>query len=205
VIGGPVGSALQRPQQPVRQLGPPGKPGLIQLRAQIMMIEDEPGPVHRPQQHGDRPENVRRVARLEYPEPSRPPRLPGQPRRREEGIDVLGDEPGLAAAGHVRPVLVQLHALYHREPRITRPFGAHHRDPVTRRCQGLAFQPHPPVERHRKILHDDQNAAGQPGALRVARRLTGYSGDGWLKQFCERVFSQDRPRSCGSAGTGCRR
>ena len=42
-------------------------------------------------------------------------------------------------------------------------------DPVAGRDEGLAFQPHPPVEGHRKVLDDDQDAAFHPykSALRA--------------------------------------
>ena len=42
-------------------------------------------------------------------------------------------------------------------PRIALPLGAHHGNLVAGRDERLAFKPHPPVERDRKILDDDED------------------------------------------------
>ena len=123
VVRGPVGPALQRPQAPVGQRRAVREAGLVQLGAQVVVVEDEPGAVDGPQGQGDRPEDVRRVAGLHDREPAGPPRLERQPGRRQEGVDVLGKETELAAAGRVRPVLVQLHPVDDLVGGVPVPFG----------------------------------------------------------------------------------
>ena len=117
VIRGPVRPALQRPQPPVGQLRALREPGFVELGAQVMVVEDELRPVQDTEEHGDRPEDVRRVARLQHREPARSAGLEGQPERREERVHVLVDEAETAAAGRVRPVLVELGR--YRRPRMT--------------------------------------------------------------------------------------
>ena len=69
MVRGPVRPALQRPQHPVGQLRAVREPGLVQLGAQVVMVEDEPGAVEGAKSQGDRPEDVRRVAGLDHREP----------------------------------------------------------------------------------------------------------------------------------------
>ena len=130
------------------QPGPAGEAGLEQLGAQVVVVEDELGALDGTENQSDRPEDVRRITGLDYREAARPPRLEGQPGRRDERVHVLRDEAGLAAAWGVGPVLVHLYRIDDLVRGITFAFRADDGHPVTRRDQGLALQPHPPVEGH---------------------------------------------------------
>ena len=109
MIGGPVGPALEGQQPFVGQLGPAGETRFVKLRAEVVVIEHEPGAFERPEGHGERPEDVRRIAGLNHREAAGTPGLEHGPGGGEERVGVLGDEAELAATGSVRPVLVQLH------------------------------------------------------------------------------------------------
>ena len=88
--------------------------------------------------------------------------LQGQPRGGQERVHVLGDEAELAAARRVRPVLVQLDAVDDLVGRVAVALRADDADLVASRDECLALEPDPPVERHRQVLDDDQDAAHQP-------------------------------------------
>ena len=77
------------------------------------------------------------------------------------------DETQLAAAGRVRPVLVQLNAFDDLVPRVALALRADHGDPVASAGERLALQPHPPVERHRKVLDDDQDSRRMGGSSHI--------------------------------------
>jgi hypothetical protein len=57
---------------------------------------------------------------------------------------------------------VEFHLVHDLIRRVTVTLGAHDGDPIASRDECLAFEPHPPVERHRKVLDDDENAGHQP-------------------------------------------
>ena len=111
MVRGPVCPALHGPQQLVRQPRAVGETGLVELRAEVVMIEHEPGAVENAKGQRDRPEDVRRVACLDHTQPAGSPRPERQPCRGEEGVSVLRDEAELAANGLARPVLVQLNGV----------------------------------------------------------------------------------------------
>jgi hypothetical protein len=84
VIRGPVSRALQGQQPFVGQLRAMGKSRLVKFRTQIVVIEHELGAFDGAESKRDRPEDVRRVAGLNYREAARSPCLESQPGRREE-------------------------------------------------------------------------------------------------------------------------
>jgi hypothetical protein len=84
VIRGPVSRALQSQQPLVRQLRAMGPSGLVEFRAQIVVVEDELGAFDGAESKRNRPEDVRRVAGLNNREAARSSRLERQPGRREE-------------------------------------------------------------------------------------------------------------------------
>src|SRR6185437_3713679 len=63
VVRAPVGPALERAQPAVRQLRAARKTGLIQFRAQVMMVEYELRAINSSVKERDWPEDVRRVTR----------------------------------------------------------------------------------------------------------------------------------------------
>ena len=126
VIRGPVRPALQRPQSAVGQPGAFREPGFVELGAQIVVVENELRPVQGAEEHGDRPEDVRWVARLQHSEPARSAGLEGQPERGEERVHVLVDEAETAAAGRVRPVLVEPDGIEDLVRGITLALGTDH-------------------------------------------------------------------------------
>ena len=162
MIGRPVGSPLQGPQSQVWQPGAAGKAGLKELGAQVVVVEDELGALEGAEGNGDRPEDVRRITGLDDCEAAGSPGLERQPGRREERVQVLGDEAELAAARRVGPVLVELYRVDDLVRGIAFALRAHDGYPVACRDESLALKPHPPVEGYRKILHDDQDAALHP-------------------------------------------
>ena len=165
VIRGPVRPALEGQQPPVRQLRAAGETRLEELGAEVVMVEHEAGSLERAEGQGQRPEDVGRVAGLDHGEAPVTPGLERSPRRGEERVRVLGDEAGLAAAGCIGPVLVQLHRVDDLVSRVAAALRADDGHLVTGRDQRLALQPHPPVEGHRKVLDDDK----EPGQVRSAR------------------------------------
>ena len=162
LVRGTVRPALQRPQSPVREPGAARETRLEELGGQVMVIENEPGAVNGPQGQRDRPEDVGRIAGLHRREPSGSSRPERQPGRREERVGVLSDEAELAAARRVGPVLVQLHTVDDLIGGVAFALGAHDRDLVAVGDERLALQPHTPVEGHRQVLDDDEDAGHQP-------------------------------------------
>jgi hypothetical protein len=158
VIGGAVRGALKEEEPSVRQPGAVREPGQVQLGAQVVMVEDEAGSLDRAEGESQRPEDVWRVAGLDDREPAPSPRLERVPRGRQEGVRVLHDEPELAATGCVRTVFVQLHTVDDLVPGVAFALWAHDGNPVALPHQGLAFEPHPPVEWHREILDNYQHS-----------------------------------------------
>ena len=59
------GAPLHAPQSPVDELVAVRKPGLVQLRAEVVVIEDESGSVKQPEEEADGPEEVGRIAALD--------------------------------------------------------------------------------------------------------------------------------------------
>ena len=58
---------------------------------------------------------------------------------------------------------------------ITIALGAHHGDLIAVRDERLALKPHPPIERHRKVLDDNQDARHQPCPLEPGVKSTSAS------------------------------
>ena len=162
MVRGPVRPALQRPQAPVRQPGAARETRLEELRGQVMMIENEPGAINGPQGQRDRPEDVGRIAGLHRREPSRSSCPECQPGGPEERVGVLSDEAELAAARRVGPVLVQLYTVDDLIGGVALALGAHDRDLIAVGDERLALQPHAPVEGHRQVLDDNEDAGHQP-------------------------------------------
>ena len=157
VVGRPKRRSLQAQQPSVRQRAAVGEAGLVQLRAKIVVVEDEPRPVEAAEQPGDRPEDVGRVARLQHGEragAAGPKHLRG---RGQEGVRVLQDEADGPAPGCVRAVLQHRDALEDLVARVALPLRADDGDVVTRCGQRPALQPDPTVERDRQVLDDDQD------------------------------------------------
>ena len=100
--------ARSRASRPaVRQPGAVGEPRLVELGAQVVVVEDEPRAVATAQPARDRPEDVGRVARLDRRRTARCRRACSTSQRGgQERVGVLDDEPGGPASGRVRPVLV---------------------------------------------------------------------------------------------------
>ena len=162
VVSATVRAALQEPQPPVRQRTA-AEARLEEFGAQVMVVKHELGPLQRLEGHRERPEDVGRVARLDDGEATaqQSAACPGEeslPRRRGERVRILARKAQLAATGRVRPVLVQLDAIDDLVVRVILALGADHGDPVAGPGERLALQPHPPVERHRKVLDDDEDS-----------------------------------------------
>ena len=66
MVSGSVCPALKGPQALVRQLRTAGKARFVKFRAQVMMVEYEPGPLQRTEGHGEGPEDIGRVAGLNH-------------------------------------------------------------------------------------------------------------------------------------------
>ena len=162
LVRGAVSSAFQGPQRLVGQFRTVGKTRLVQLGTQVVVVEHEPGPVNDAERLSDRPEYIGRIASLDDREPPGSSCLERQPGRRGERVPVLHDETELAAAGRIGPVLVELHRVDQLISRVPFALGAHDGDLIAVRDEGLALEPHPSVEGHRKVLDDDEDAAHQP-------------------------------------------
>ena len=130
---------------------------VVQLGAEVVVVEHEPRTVAAAQPSGDRPEDVRRVACLqhvEYPLASRPEHQPGG---REERVGILQDEAERPTPGRVWLVLQQCDAVEDLVRGITLALRADDRDVVPGRSQSRALQPDPTVERDRQVLDDDED------------------------------------------------
>ena len=167
-IRGAERRSLQSEQAPARQPAAVREARVVQLRAEIMVIEDEAGAVPVAKPPRDRPEDVRRVAGLDDIEPAGSPGSENEPRRGHEGVHVLQDEPEGAAAGGVGAVLQQGDPVQHFAAGVALTLRADDGDVVARRRQRTAFQPDPAVEGYRQVLDDDQDTwLPPPGVLRL--------------------------------------
>jgi hypothetical protein len=175
VVGRPEGGALQSEQPPARQAASAREPGVVELGAQVVVVEDEAGAVAPTEEPGERPEDVGRVARLEHLEAAGAPGAQHQPRRGEEGVGVLEDEARGAAPRRVGRVLEDGDVVDDVVHRIALALRAHDGHVVPGRRQRLALQPDPTVEGHRQVLDDDQHA-GAPGRLLRSDHAVGRGG-----------------------------
>src|SRR6185437_3223775 len=156
--GDPVGTAegtpLEEAEAPVEGGGAVVELRLVELRAEVVVVEDEPD-AEGPQGEGQRPEDVRRVAGLEDVEAITPEGPQGEPGGSDEGVGVLPEERRLSGTGGRRAVLVEGDPLDDLLAGVAGASGAHHRHPVAGGRQGTALQPHPTVEGDRQVLDDD--------------------------------------------------
>ena len=107
VVGGLTGAPLHEPQSPVDEAIAVREPRLVQLRTEIVVVEDERGSVDQPEQESDGPEEVGRIAALDDGEATPPACFQAEGESGEEGVDVLKDEGGPRAARGIGPVFVE--------------------------------------------------------------------------------------------------
>ena len=157
MIGGTEGRPFQGEQSSLRQGAPIREARVVELGAEIVVVEDEPRTVAAAQPAGDGPEDVRRVACLQHLELAVATSTEHQPGGREKRVRVLQDEAERSAAGRVGPVLQQRDALDDLIGGVVLSLWADDRDVVARRSQGLALQPDATVEGNRQILDDDES------------------------------------------------
>ncbi len=151
--------ALSRASSPRRGRRLPSREArVVELGAEVVVVEDEPRTVAAAQPPGDGPEDVRRVARLQHVEPPLATSAEHQPGRREERVGVLQDEAERTASGRVGAVLQQRDALEDLVTGVALALRADDGDVVPRRGQGLALQPDPTVERDGQVLDDDEDS-----------------------------------------------
>ncbi len=160
VIGEPSRTALEEAEASVQQRGAFREARLERLRAEVMVVEHEPGAMQELEQDAYGTEDVRRIAALDRAEATAPGGLERLDQGGGERVEVFGEERGGAAPWTVRPVLVDLDSVDDLVRRVSRPLGADDRHLVTGSGQGAAFQPDPAVERHRQVLDDDEDASG---------------------------------------------
>jgi hypothetical protein len=75
----------------------------------------------------------------------------------------------------IRLVLVQLNGVQDLMCWMTIAFGEHDGDLIAVRNERLALKPHPPIERHGKVLYDDEDARHKPCPLELATKSTSAS------------------------------
>ena len=121
------------------------------------MVEDEPRSVAAAEPPGDGPEDVGRVAGLQDVELALATSPEHQPRGCEEGVRVFQDEAECPAPRRIGAIFQQRHALEDLSLWVALSLGAHDRDVISRRGQGLGLQPDATVEGDRQVLDDDQN------------------------------------------------
>ena len=76
---------------------------------------------------------------------------------------VLDQVAGEAGSGRARAVLVEHHAVDELVRRVARRLRADDVHLVTGLGEGLALEPHAPVEGHGEVLDDDEDATARPG------------------------------------------
>ena len=161
-VRGPVGPPLQRAHGAVEQVLAAVEPGEVQLGYQVVLVEDEPRAA--PLQPQCRQEQqVGRVAGVDHVDRAD---LAGQPDRVPQRRSVLPQIAGRPSGGRAQRVAVDPHPVDLRL-RLRVPLLPPGTDDVhlpARVAQRRALLPHPPVERHRQVLHQDQRAPVRPGA-----------------------------------------
>ncbi len=174
-VRGPVGPPFQRAHGAVEQVLAAVEPGEVQLGHQVVLVEDEPraAPLQ-PQRRQE--QQVGRVAGVDDVDRADPAGQPGGvPQRRS----VLPQVAGRPSGGGAQRVAVDPHPVDHRF-RLGVPLLSLRADDVhlpARVAQRRALLPHPPVERHREVLHQDQRATGPPVAAdRVIERCVTKQG-----------------------------
>ena len=143
VVGGAVRRSLEQAQPAVREGVAAAEPRLVQLRAQVVVVEHEPRPVERRSMRASRPEHVRRVARLDHVERPAASRACSASRavaRKEYGV--LGDEVQPCCRPGVRPVLVDGDAVDHLVRGVTRALRADDRRRRSRRASSARHSSH---------------------------------------------------------------
>ena len=179
MVRGPVRPALQGAQHPVGQPRAAREARLVKLGTQVVVVEHEPGPVDGAQGQGDRPKDIRWVAGLNHVEPPGPPGPQwsagpwrGMNRHTRRGSRTYcrrAHNPGTCAAlCRSRPHTGGRH----------RPWG-HDRDLMALGGERLALEPYPPVEGHREVLDDDEDAAHRPGPSQPGRTVSRVMTPKW--------------------------
>ena len=166
-------------RQPVEEVSTAVEAGLVQLGNEVVVIEDERGPAALEHAHGGQ-QQIRRVARLHDLERLAPGEAQRESARLPERGSVLAGIPGRAAGCGLQRVAVDLDAV----PQLDRlavalaSLRADHAHLETGAGERRALLPHPPVERHRQVLDEDQRSTtrhrGTPrGRGARARRRAG--------------------------------
>ncbi len=161
-VRGPVGQPFQRAHGAVEQILAAVETGEVQLGHQVVLVEYEPRPA--PLQPQCRQEQqVGRVAGVDHVDRAD---LAGQPDRVPQRRSVLPQVAGRSSGGRAQRVAVDAHPVDLRL-RLRVPLAPPGTDDVhlpARVAQRRALLPHPPVERHGQVLHQDQRAPGRPVA-----------------------------------------
>ena len=174
-VGGPEGLALEEQQALVGGALAALEAGEVELRAQVVVVEHEPGAVQAAQPARDRPEDVGRVAGLHRVERAAAPGAGDQPRGREERPGVLDEVAQGAAPRGVPGVGEDPHAVDDLGPAGALALRADDRDVVPPRHERLALQPDPAVEGDREVLDDDRHPGSVPRGTRAgAHQLTPW-------------------------------
>jgi hypothetical protein len=134
--------------------------GFVQFRTQVVVIEDESGPVKHLEPCGHQEQEIRRIASMDYFETVTSLYPVGEPKLRPEGTSVFPQVADRAAdfRRQIMPIDVNAFDLLIVD---FISFSSRTNDsdvvpvPRERRC----LHPDPTIERNRKIFNNDQNSA----------------------------------------------
>jgi hypothetical protein len=180
---------VARVRRELLQVLSPVEPREVQLGNEVVLVEDEAGAL--PLQHQRHCEQqVRRVAGVHHVDAPERAHLPGEPDGVPERGRVLLQVPGGPAGGRAQGVAVDVHPV-DLGLRLGVPLRALWTDHVhvpARVAQCGALLPHPPVERHGKVLDEHE----RPAARAVLRRSFTRQGRRILPRS-----GAPRRRACG--------
>ncbi len=151
--------------------------GFVDLGTQVVLVEHE-AHAERTEEQGERPEGVGRVARLDDVEAVPHVDLRRQPEGDDPAVGELPEEADDAVGGGRGPVAVDADAVEDLEPRVFGAARTDDRHAVARVAERLGLQPHASIERHRQVLHDDQNPRIAASAIVATEHQAAVSGVG---------------------------
>ena len=157
MVGNRIRGALEEAQAAEQDARAVRKSRLVHLRAEVVLVEDEPL-AEGLERQSECPEGVRRVACLDDVEAlgavrAQHERSGSQPAVREL-VQVRRDAPRVGR-GRVAPDQDSVEDLLRL---VARRHRAHDRDLEPRIAERARLQPDPPVEWDRQVLHDDEDA-----------------------------------------------
>ena len=129
VVSCPCRASLHEPQRSIHEPVPVREARLEELRAEIVVIENEGRPVEDAKEDSDGPEEVRRIAALHDVESTAEARPEAEPQRHDERVHVFEDEGDARRTRCERSVLEEIDSAQPVVGRIAGGLGADHRDP----------------------------------------------------------------------------